>query len=290
MRNITIGGSIKNVKFYSQNPKWKRNQNGIIMLEWEILTTDSCVCIDFGHDNVGEIYAASSSINCTKCPTRFLYKRPIPPVSPLRIEHIFLEDGDYNVTMFAYNEIANVSLRTSIPVSDLDCAIPAVGMKNGHYTISKAQKAIRSEINQIEGEILNLPCKATPYNVKAWTLELIDASSKTVLRKVNLTKIVTTDTVLRLPATFLELGLYRATFSVTMDKNITKITYMNKTTAYLEVKASSIIVAFTKGGMSSITKGVKETICFDMAKYSRDPDIANVSLPQVSILTEIDMK
>lgn len=281
-KNITIGGSIKNLRMVSELGKWKRNQNGHFIVSWDILSSDSCVCVDFDHDNKGLRYASSETVNCTECHT-FPYKGVIPAVPPLKVPHYFPRNGNFKVVLLAYNDILNATVDVTIPVSDLDCAIPNVAMKNGHYTFATAQKGVRSRVIQIVGEIVALPCKTTPYNDKEWILETLDPASKLPIATVNLSMLTSNDTILQIPSNFLDYGYYRATFTVTMDKNKTITTFSNKTMSYLHVTPSPLVIIFTDGGMSSITKGHKEEICLDIAKYSRDPDIANASDPQVRL-------
>lgn len=48
-KNITIGGSLRKVVLKQLTTDWSDGKVGYFRLEWETLTSDSCICLDLGN-------------------------------------------------------------------------------------------------------------------------------------------------------------------------------------------------------------------------------------------------
>lgn len=130
--------------------------------------------------------------------------------------------------------------------------------------------------------IIDIKCAYTFENTKSWKIdrysdEFVENGS------VPITDLVSNLTALRIPANYLNYSLYKLTFTVTLNRDETRLmTYVNKTSCWLRIRESNIVVQMVLGGINKITRGVSQEICLDPKKFSYDPDVKDRTEDQVS--------
>ena len=120
---------------------------------------------------------------------------------------------------------------------------------------------------------IRLTCSVTMVNNKKWTVERVDPSTESVLETIDP---MNTDTNTELFMRRRELstkGLYRFTFTVTMDDNKLKQVFQESVTTYLDITDSLIRASMMLGGTSLINAGHGVSVTFEPIKYSRDMNL-----------------
>nr|AKN21724.1 PKD1L-1 [Schmidtea mediterranea] len=268
---LTIGSSIQNTQISTRPLTLMPNYFGYISIQWSVISTESCICVDFAN-NTKLIYGAMSG--CSNC-SGYLFANRKPSNNLLEILVRFSTEGDYNIKVFIYNDYESAFANRTIPVTYAQCAPPVVSMTYTQFQNPMTpQKDIRSSQIIVSAVVLDLPCILTKNNMKLWSATLMDPIYLTPIKAVDMSIIPTSNnTQLIIPPRFLNYGLYKLTFSVTMDKNVTIYTFQSSNFTYLFIDKSPIIVGLSSGGISLIVNGIDQNICFTPLQYSQDPDL-----------------
>lgn len=249
-----------------------------LYLTWSIISTDSCICLDLANGSKLIYGATSGCLNCSS----YKYTNEKPVNNMILIVVRYPKEADYNVSVFIYNGYESVRVNQTIPVTNVKCAKPVISMIHNKYLNPYTpQKDYRSSQIIVSARIDDLPCPVTKSNFKLWSAMLVDPTKFSPIKSISLASIPTSNnTYLIIPPRFLDYGLYLLTFTVVMDKNFTVFTFQSSNDTYLRIEKSNIIVGLSSGGISLLTRGIKENICFTPKVYSQDPDLhVQVCLP-----------
>ncbi len=241
--------------------------------------TDSCLAIDYGE---GTLLFYGHQPTCMDHPLYddTKWSALTIPISPFEIHHTYDENGSYKLTFTGFNLVSEVVREFPFAITGLSCTVPQLIIEDAHpyvdfpRTFFKRDPVILEVITKINCEVHN--------NDKRWKIELLDPETKEVQASYYLDDsnnpepfyIPGAATSIRFPSRVLGLGLYKATFEMTIDPVDTGgVALTNSITEYIQVASSPLIIRCFKGQTTSIVIGHGETVDMNPEENSEDPNM-----------------
>ncbi|XP_055877058.1 uncharacterized protein LOC106077240 isoform X2 [Biomphalaria glabrata] len=231
--------------------------------------TDTCLYLDFG-DGVKETYA-SDVTKCTYSPFQKVTPKK-QDLSSFKVNHTYTEEKYFEVTAIAMNDQTTEKRVVGFSINGLGCSKPSVNIDKRRIYFTSPESYRRSDRIKIRG-LSNILCVTTYDNVKSWNLFKIDKDYDNVTGNVSLAGLETSKAELNIPARFLELGLYRAHYTMTMAGAVGSALISSTTFTYFEVIKSDLIGIMIEGGASEIQRGTLQNLLLQPTLFSRDPDV-----------------
>ena len=165
-----------------------------------------------------------------------------------------------------------------LTISDSDCQRPQVSITKASKDWFNPVKFVYSETATFSGSV-KIICPAATKNSKVWKVHRVDpATGNTLLRVLEIANLTShTSSSLLIPAKFLSVGLYLATYNVSMEFP----GFYQVVKSYFEIIGSPIVASMTKSGLSSFKLGREDFLELSPALYSIDPDFVGTT-PKVS--------
>lgn len=282
--------SIRNMQIATNSQRLYPQNYGWLYITWSAIPQDACICVNFAN-GTNLIYGAISG--CVNCSSN-TYTNIQPVNNILQILLRYTKEADYNITVYTYKGLESVHSHLIVPVTYIRCSPPIVSISSSKYLHSHPLRTeSRSSKIIISAEVTDIPCQVTKSNFKLWTAIMVDPRTLSPMKDVNLAAIPTsTESYLVIPPLFLDYGLYLLTCTVTMDKNVTIHTFQSYNQTYLQITKSPITVRLSSGGISMITRGLDEMICFTPKVYSMDPDLkvqVGINFFKLEFLSKVDL-
>ncbi|CAL1538860.1 unnamed protein product, partial [Lymnaea stagnalis] len=260
----------------------RANENKTLLLGFNKTGTDTCVYVDYG-DGLLQIFSDVLAA-CTLSKFSNVSASDKHKLSGLTsIDHIYGSEGYYEVRATAMNAQSQESVVLGFSISGLDCSKPSVNIHNRKVYFTNPEVYKKSERVAVRG-LTNIKCVNTYDNVKSWKIEKIDELYDTVTSNISLTGVDTTKAELNLPARFLDLGLYKIHYTMTMDGAFGGVRFASTTHTYIKIVKTDLIGVMVQGGVTEIQRGTLQTLTLEPAKFSIDPD-EDPKLSQVGLTT-----
>ncbi|XP_022101807.1 uncharacterized protein LOC110985237 [Acanthaster planci] len=227
--------------------------------------TNSCVVVDFGDGSAQEAYGHCGNHSNQHGELKELFS----------LQHVFRSQSMYIARASGWNTLSTDNTTISLPVSEARkyCGLPEVSIQNGNPGWWLPKVALRKERLAFQG-VTKVNCWFTD-NSKEWILEELDPQSGTLLKDQPKVKKLNEDTsTLLIESFFLDVGLYRLGYKVTMNKTLTEnLEYSSIGYDYIDVQRSQLIVGLIEGQMTSVVKSFGSVLNLIPGKVSRDPDV-----------------
>ena len=247
--------------------------------------TDSCVVVNFGDNRGLKSYGHKPTCDGSASAAGARYESTINGTS-IEIEHTYTSTGTFTVQADGFNVYSSASCNFTHVISNVDCTVPRLGIKNRREDFTNPASSKRSERLNIVG-VTDINCAHTLNNDKQWLLYKVDPMTGKDSSEVIISTLPSRNKAeLSLAPLFLDLGLYRAEYSITMqpdsfDKNET---FSSNVDHFVEIIASDLVVRVFPGGTTKINRGESVDITIDPESYSYDPDMDS-NVPQVGYST-----
>ena len=244
------------------------NETRNLTLTLEEPGTYSCVVVDFGDGSPAVAYG-----NCIDHPNRLGGLQ-----SEVALWHVYDTQNNFNIKAYGWNTISSENISILIPVLEAKkhCGLAIVSIQNGNPGWWLPNIVTRNNRLSFLG-VTKLDCWFTD-NTKTWTLDKLDPQTGELLNKSATYELQQTGTATLLIKEFtLDIGLYRLSFKVTMNKTFTEnIEFSAVAYDYFDVQRSQLIVALIQGQLTSLVKGWGTDLDLIPILVSRDPDLSSV--------------
>ncbi|KAH9502511.1 hypothetical protein Btru_068873 [Bulinus truncatus] len=230
-KSITFIEYIEGFKFEEANNKTiQMNQEKNFTVSFVKVGTGTCLYIDYG-DNVLETYAADVT-QCSNLKFAAAKKTNVTLSTLTVFTHLYTEQRYYEVTALAMNDQSSETRVVGFSVSGMDCSKPTVTipLRKPYFTSPDLYK--RSDRIKVRA-LSNIECVMTYDNVKFWLVQRMNESFDTVIANITLTGIETSKAELNLPARYLDVGLYRIHYTMTMAGNVGSAVFASTTFTYI---------------------------------------------------------
>ena len=241
--------------------------------------TDSCLMIDYGDGSDAQFYGVATT--CAKEPSysAALLVSAIPP-GPFTLTHTYDENGSYKLKQKGFNHVSSIEFEHSFAIINIPCDVPNLEIENHYNEIKYPKKYSKNDAIILE-VLATLDCVVLT-NEKRWKLEVIDPDSETITATHDLADPNSpyhladgaTSSAIRIPPHFLPFGVYKLTFTMTIDSSGTdNVVLTNSISQYVEIKAAPLIVQVVAGQTTSTIVGFGETLKLNPAAFSINPNL-----------------
>lgn len=257
-----------------KNPtKSRLNEQVNITLTLPTMGNKTCVSVDFGDGSPIEYYGSDVGCSLLKLDTIVLAGKAD---KTMKLEHNFAVAGTYNIQFLAIDGFGQFHQEKPIVVSDVACKPPNITIRDASTDFEKPVIMKRHKQIRILTKT-KITCSHTRDNVKQWAIYTVNPlTGEETGEVIDISKnpsAITSELALR--PRFLALGLYKVTYTVTMDQSKFPNKEIFRSTAftYVEVQKPDLVGIMVRGGSSEILWGHNTTLMLAPANYSYDPSI-----------------
>jgi hypothetical protein len=271
--NIFKVSSFKNINFVKDDSISKPSSNRLILLSFDSLGEASCALVwlsTVSNSNRPFTYGTSAAyclLSFSNKPFAGSYNITRNTVN---FNMLMSLTGLVYINFLIKNDLESLKLTTTITVSNLNCKRPIVDIQNRAGNILNPKLIKRSNGFSVVG-ITTIDCEIKLKSIKQWLV--FEVNSKTGLknRTVNTSDIISSFSAeIHIPSNFLDYGIYRFTYQVSMDDDANAFT--NSVDTFIRIVPLGMAIFPFSGGIKAITIGMGQPIDLDPGKYSYDYD------------------
>ncbi|XP_054724298.1 location of vulva defective 1-like [Uloborus diversus] len=230
-------------------------------IQFEQLDELSCLSFDPRADR--EVQAFGNEEVCAKNLPRHRFH----PREDTSILYIYRSGGMFKPNATAFNSIYQSEASLNIEVS---YAPSNIWIEENSTNIFQPMQFRRSETFRLETTALLVDSPNYRYEM-SWYVDEITESDQ-VLRSVDVSGFASSNcSAIRFPVRFLDVGLYKVTYSILVLENEEPAETLSCYT-YLEIVSSSLRPMIIRGGASYVLRGYGQVVYLQPGTYSDDPD------------------
>jgi hypothetical protein len=271
--NILKVSGFKNINFVKDDSISKEKSNRSILLSFDSLGEPSCALLwlsTVSNSNRPVTYGTSAAyclLSFSNTPFVSSYNITRNTVN---FNMLMSLTGLVNINLIIKNDLESLKLTTTVTVSNMNCKRPIVDIQNRASNILNPKLIKRSNGFSVVG-ITTIDCEIKLKSTKQWLVFEVNPKTGLKNRTVNISDIISSFSAeINIPSNFLDYGIYRFTYQVSMDDDANAFT--NSVDTFIRIIPSGMAIFTFSGGIKEITIGMGQLIDLDPGKYSYDFD------------------
>lgn len=240
-----------------------------------IVGSNTCLMVDFGDNLQLKMFGVEETCALYERFDQAVYFSDINEVTnPMALSNEYTKPKRTTITVTAFNVYSTETKSLSFPISILPCKAPILDIiDKTPYFFSPVKHKRGTLLRNIGTTSIN--CNVTIKNDKRWTILKVDPLTGNKIVDVDISQVSSEKaSELALDPNFLDYGLYKFIFTVTLDtsKFSDGSVFTTDVHTYMEIVKSDLVGVLYPGGPSGITVGSNEDLTLSPELYSFDPD------------------
>ncbi|XP_071550540.1 polycystin-1-like [Panulirus ornatus] len=274
---LEIVGEVRLCQIEDFSEVTEKEETKTFLISFESLGGGTCLLVDWDDTDpiVSEAYGEK-----TTCQSGYVdaiyHDLPLLDVS-VNLTHTYSDEGKYNVTILAFNDLSDCLDSVMTFVTNLKCKPPIVSIIDGTIDHLAPVQFFRSgKINSLDTDA-SINCELTTKTKKRWQLYYTVSATEIIWYPLHTMHVFESwnRSELILPELSLEYGLFMGVYTLTMydpEKLDPSWPFHKQLHTIFEIVKTPLIAVLLEAAVSKVVRGLDQEVEFEPYKYSIDPD------------------
>uniref|UniRef100_A0A0P4W127 PKD/REJ-like domain-containing protein n=2 Tax=Scylla olivacea TaxID=85551 RepID=A0A0P4W127_SCYOL len=273
---LEIVGKVRGCQLSDFNLVTAKGEGKTLQVTFESVGGGTCLLVNYGDSMPLVPHAFGDDFTCsTEYPHATYSAAPELDVA-LNFTHVYMEEGIYNLTIIAYNELSNCSSSITSYVSNIRCNPPTVNIMSSTMDVEAPLQFTYSDGGIIFSDA-SINCEVTSNTKKRWQVYHADPLTAAFREAVIIMHEWKSwdKPELVIPKFTLDYGFYLATYTLTMwDPDVLPdhLPLQRIAVTLFEIIPSPLIAILMPGSVSKVARGLTQEISLKPCELSIDPD------------------